>query len=90
MTLSEILSARDETQAQMAEKVGVFQTTVSAWIRGATLPPSTRLPALAKALGMPLADLQVLVAKDRKARARRPLARIVRRVHASKANGVRQ
>lgn len=70
MTLSKILSARTETQAVIAEKVGVFQTTVGGWIRGTSLPPSTRLPFLAAFLGMPVDDLRTLVAKDRKARAR--------------------
>lgn len=68
MLLSKLLSERPETQAELAAKVGVFQTTISCWMRGATLPPRTRIPALAAALGMMVDDLSRLVAKDRAAR----------------------
>ncbi len=70
MLLSKLLSERSETQAEIAAKVGVFQTTVGCWQRGQTLPPSTRLPALAAALGMTVEDLRKLVARDRSTRAR--------------------
>jgi transcriptional regulator with XRE-family HTH domain len=70
MTLSKILSATGKTQTAIAEKVGVFQTTVGGWIRGTSLPPSTRLPFLAAFLGMPVDDLRALVAKDRRARSK--------------------
>lgn len=59
------------SQVAFAEKVGVRQSTVSAWVNGVSLPPSTRLPSLAAALGMPLADLSALVARERSARLRR-------------------
>ena len=55
----------------LARAVGVHPVTVSAWKRGASLPPTTRLPSLAQALGIPRADLSVLVARERKARLRR-------------------
>lgn len=66
MTLSKILSRRPETQAELAAKVGVVQTTVSGWIRGASLPPSTRIPYLASALGMNPDRLRAVVAADRR------------------------
>lgn len=69
MTLSELLSARPETQVELAAKVGVFQTTISSWKRGATLPPSTRWPSLAAALGIPFEDLRSLIAQERASRA---------------------
>lgn len=81
MSLSKILSDRPETQAVLAAAVGVFQTTISAWKRGASLPPSTRIPSLAAALGMSLDDLKAVVAKDRAARKRRALAGVVRGAH---------
>ncbi len=64
------------TQAEFAAKAGVAQTTVSWWMRGDSLPPRTRIPALASVLGIPADKLAALVARERKAR--------VRRVHAAK------
>lgn len=68
MVLANLLEASGLTQTEMASRAGVAQTTVSGWQRGASLPPSTRLPALAAALGMPVADLATMVARERKAR----------------------
>lgn len=76
MTLSEILSARPETQAEFAAKVGVAQTTVGFWRRGKALPPSTRIPFLAAALGMPEEELRALVAAERETRQRGDLAAV--------------
>jgi transcriptional regulator with XRE-family HTH domain len=66
MLLAAILNERlTGPQAKIAARLGVSQTTVSAWKRGASLPPRTRLPGLAKALGIPLARLAAIVASDR-------------------------
>lgn len=69
MTLKDSLEAR--RGVDLAKAIGVHPVTISAWKRGASFPPSTRLPSLAAALGMPLADLVALVARERSARLRR-------------------
>mgnify|MGYP000272855089 CR=1 FL=1 len=68
MTLSDLLNDLPGPQASIASRIGVHQTTVSAWQRGSSVPPSTRLPSLAAALGIPLADLAAMVARERKRR----------------------
>lgn len=73
MTLSNLLSTRSESQVELAAKVGVFQTTISSWKRGTSLPPSTRLPTLAAVLGLPLEDLRALIAQERANRGNRQL-----------------
>jgi transcriptional regulator with XRE-family HTH domain len=69
MTLKKTLEAL--RGVDLAKAVGVHPVTVSAWKRGASFPPATRLPALATALGIPLSDLAALVARERSARLRR-------------------
>lgn len=68
MTLSDLLNAQEGPQAVLADRVGVHQTTVSSWMRGSSLPPRTRIPSLAAALGMPVDDLAALVARSRQAK----------------------
>lgn len=69
MTLKDSLEAK--RGVDLARALGVHPVTISAWKRGASFPPSTRLPSLAAALGMTLADLSALVARERSARLRR-------------------
>lgn len=73
MTLSNLIELETDktSQVDLARRTGVSQSTVSAWQSGLSLPPSTRLPSLALALGIPLADLTAMVARERKARGRR-------------------
>lgn len=71
MPLAKLLSAaiaRVGGQAQLAATVGVAQTTVSAWVRGAALPPRTRIPAMALALSVAPSRLHALVARERRRR----------------------
>lgn len=68
MTLSEILIASGKTQEVLAERFGVFQTTVGTWIRGTSQPPSTRLPAIAAGLGLTLDEVKAAVETDRQKR----------------------
>ncbi|MEY2653910.1 MAG: helix-turn-helix protein [Pseudomonadota bacterium] len=68
MQLTTLLASREGSQTELAVKVGVSQGAISSWERGAHLPPSTRLPALARALGVPLRELRRVVAADRAAR----------------------
>lgn len=69
MTLKDSLQAM--SGKSLAAAAGVHPVTVCAWKRGSSLPPSTRIPQLAQALGMPVAELAALVAKERLARARK-------------------
>jgi transcriptional regulator with XRE-family HTH domain len=57
------------TQMEAAARIGVAQTTVSAWLRGESLPTNLAVPALATALGMPVEDLRALITAEREARA---------------------
>ena len=45
------------SQHQLAAKLGVNQTAVSQWERGAALPGCDKLPALAEALGCSIDEL---------------------------------
>jgi transcriptional regulator with XRE-family HTH domain len=65
MTLSDLLSARTETQAVLADLIGCHQTTVGGWLRGDSLPPRTRIPAIAKALDLPVDVVRDAVAASR-------------------------
>ena len=51
--------------------LGATDSTIINWIEGRALPPSPRLPSLASALGIPLPDLQAMVARERAARKRK-------------------
>lgn len=70
MAIKKLLEAATDGQSQseLAQRVGVAQTTVSAWKRGASIPPRTRIPALAAALGMPAEELAAMVARERRRR----------------------
>jgi transcriptional regulator with XRE-family HTH domain len=72
-SLLEALTAR-KTQVVVAAAAGVSQSVVSSWQTGRHLPTRTRLPSLAAALGIPLADLTAAVESDRAERFR--LARL--------------
>ena len=45
------------TQEQLAEKLGVGQSTVAMWENGKNSPQSDKLPKLAEALGCTVNDL---------------------------------
>jgi transcriptional regulator with XRE-family HTH domain len=64
MTLKESLDLK--RGVDLAREIGVHAVTISAWRRGASFPPSTRLPSLASALGIPLTELQTIVDKARR------------------------
>lgn len=55
--LRDIRTAKGITQAALAEKIGVAQTTVSAWELGIAEPSIARLRRIARALGVTTADL---------------------------------
>jgi transcriptional regulator with XRE-family HTH domain len=52
----------------LARRVGVSGMTVRNWIDGVHVPPCSRLPLLAAALGVELSKLEQLVEADRAAR----------------------
>ena len=66
MTLSDALSSK--RGVDIAAAAGVHPVTICAWKRGASLPPRTRIPALAAALGMDADRLTAMVARARTAR----------------------
>ena len=63
------MALKDSLQAikgkALAAAVGVHPVTICAWKRGASLPPRTRIPALAAALGMPVDQLAAMVDAER-------------------------
>lgn len=61
----------NRSEVKAAADIQVAPNTLGAWIDGASLPPSTRLPAIAAALGMPLDNLAAMVARERSRRLRR-------------------
>jgi transcriptional regulator with XRE-family HTH domain len=65
MTLRELLNERPETQAALADLIGCHQTTVGAWLRGDSVPPRTRIPAIARALDLPVDVVRAAVAASR-------------------------
>lgn len=75
------------TETEAAAVLGVAPNTLGNWTDGHSLPPSTKIPALATALGMPVDDLRALVEKDRKARRRSLRTRPSRHPHNPNAKG---
>lgn len=74
MHLTKLLEAarKGANQTTLSERLGVAQTTVSGWLRGISVPPRTRVPAIAQVLGLELhAVAAVLVADRKRLRARR-------------------
>lgn len=57
MNIKELRKAADLTQCQLAELVGVTQSTVASWEAGEKWPRAQMLPALAAALGCTVNDL---------------------------------
>jgi transcriptional regulator with XRE-family HTH domain len=62
MTFGALLRQRRQalglTQQELARKVGSHQPVIGAWELGRSAPTPEQLARLAKALGMPLAELQ--------------------------------
>ncbi|MBA3588861.1 helix-turn-helix transcriptional regulator [Methylibium sp.] len=67
-TLRRWLQQSGLTPAEAAPVLGVGFQTVYAWLDGAHVPPATRIPALAAALGVPEAKLRQVINRDRAAR----------------------
>ena len=61
------MEAQGLTANAAAPKIGVSHQTSYEYAAGTSLPPRTRLPALALALGIPLDDLTRAVEADRAA-----------------------
>lgn len=58
----------ERTETEASAVLGVAPNTLGNWTDGTSLPPATKIPALAAALGVPVDDLRALVDKDRQAR----------------------
>lgn len=57
MNIKELRKAANMTQVQLADAVGVNQSTVAAWESGEKFPRANILPMLATALGCTVNDL---------------------------------
>ena len=55
--IREARKAQGYTQQRLAELVGITQGAVSQWEKGETRPAMKMLPALSKALGVPIDEL---------------------------------
>lgn len=58
----------ERSEIEAAAVLGVAPNTLGNWSDGVHLPPRTRIPSLAAALGMPVDDLAALVARSRQAK----------------------
>ena len=56
-SISELRKKAKMTQAQLADAVGVKQSSVAQWENGKTVPRTSLLPAIASALGVPIDQL---------------------------------
>ena len=52
MNLKELLKRNNLTQREFGEKMGVVQTAVSNWCKGANRPPSSKIREMANVLGV--------------------------------------
>ena len=55
--LREYRKALNMTQKDLAKKLGKAQTVISSWEVGTGIPDANQLPAIAKALGVSIADI---------------------------------
>lgn len=55
--IREYRKAADLSQKELADKIGRAQTVVSSWEIGTGVPDANQLPAIAKALGVSVADI---------------------------------
>lgn len=55
--LKRLRCSRQLTQAELAQEVGVTQSLVAQWERGASMPSAARLPILANVLHCKIDDL---------------------------------
>ena len=55
--IREYRKAADLSQKELADKIGRAQTVVSSWEVGTGIPDANQLPAIAKALGVSIADI---------------------------------
>lgn len=58
-TLADHLDRAGITQARLAERLNVSQPTVSDWVRGVKKPRPSKVPELARVLGIPVSRLFV-------------------------------
>lgn len=66
--IAKYLSKNDLSVNKAAVRLGVAWATLGRWLAGDSLPPRTRIPALASALGLPVEELTALVARERSRR----------------------
>ncbi len=52
MTFKELMKRKGYTQAELAERLGVNQSTVSGWQTGLRTPRTKQLPVIAQTLGV--------------------------------------
>lgn len=64
MKIKELRKAANMTQVQLADALGVNQSTVAAWESGEKYPRANILPALAAALGCTVNDLYAADAEN--------------------------
>ena len=57
MTFKELIKRKGYTQEQLAEKLGVDQSTISGWQNGIRTPRTKQLPLIAQALGVSVSTL---------------------------------
>ena len=63
------------TQTELAEKLGTTQHVITNWERGLNNPPAAKIPELAKALNVTIAELYGKSATSEDAEPKKPSAR---------------
>lgn len=57
LRIRELREAKEMSQSELGRLIGVSTVTICLWERGRNNPKTSRLPALANALGVPISEL---------------------------------
>lgn len=57
LRIRELREAKEMSQSELGRLIGVSTVTICLWERGRNNPQTSRLPALANALGVPINEL---------------------------------
>ena len=65
MTISELMKRKKLTQVELAEMLGVTQSTISGWKNGLRMPRTKQIKPLAKALGVSVGMLVEVLERNK-------------------------
>lgn len=64
MNIKEYRMSKNMTQSDLADAVGVKRSTVAMWEIGKSVPRTSKLPVVARVLGISINDLIQLISKE--------------------------